>query len=252
MTFWPSSNAMSPLAPLHQPNNLAPIRSILARLPGPASGRLLRHRVSSRSQRDRRSLCDPGASLSRRVRRYGFHGLSYEYVAGRLPQVAPEIAGGQVIVAHLGSGASMCALSGRPQHRKHDGIHGTRRPADGHAARPDRSRRGALSDSEKGMSAAAVQDLLYHECGLKGLSGISNDMRELEASYDLRHWRSTISSIGSAFAPAAGGGARRARCLRVYRRDRRELRHDPRARIVEKLSGWAARSIRPRMRRGPP
>ena len=69
------------------------------------------------------------------VRRYGFHGLSYEYVAKRLPQVAPDIANGRVIVAHLGSGASMCAHAGRPERREHHGLYRARRAADGNAAR---------------------------------------------------------------------------------------------------------------------
>ena len=79
------------------------------------------------------------------VRRYGFHGLSYEYIAQRLPEVAPDIAAGRVIVAHLGSGASMCALYGWAQRREHDGLYRARWPADGNAAGPARSRRDALS-----------------------------------------------------------------------------------------------------------
>ena len=120
------------------------------------------------------------------VRRYGFHGLSYEYIASRLPQVAPDIADGRVIVAHLGSGASMCALSGGRSVESTLGF----TALDG---LPMGTRPGQLDPGvvlylleEKGMSAAEVQDLLYRECGLKGLSGISNDMRELEASADPR------------------------------------------------------------------
>jgi acetate kinase len=98
------------LAPLHQPNNLAPIRSILSRfpnLPQVACFDTAFHRGHS-------ALADhyavPERFYAEGVRRYGFHGLSYEYIAQRLPEVAPQIAGGSVIVAHLGSGASMCAL----------------------------------------------------------------------------------------------------------------------------------------------
>ena len=75
------------------------------------------------------------------VQRYGFHGLSYEYIASVLPQVAPEIADGRVIVAHLGSGASLCALKQRQERRQHARLHGARRPLHGHAARRARSRR---------------------------------------------------------------------------------------------------------------
>jgi len=173
-----------PLAPLHQPNNLAPIRSLLARspdLPQVACFDTAFHRGHD-AVADRYAL--PEHFYADGVRRYGFHGLSYEYVAKRLPEVAPEIAQGRVIVAHLGSGASMCALiSGRSVESTMgftalDGL-------------PMGTRPGQLDPGvvvflieQKGMTAAAVQDLLYQECGLKGLSGISNDVRALEASTD--------------------------------------------------------------------
>ena len=83
------------------------------------------------------------------VRRYGFHGLSYEYIAHRLREVAPAIAGGRVIVAHLGSGASMCALANGRSVESTIGLYGARRTADGNAAGPARSRRGALSASTR-------------------------------------------------------------------------------------------------------
>ena len=100
-----------PLAPLHQPNNLAPIRTIHERLP-----ELLQVACFDTAfHRGHPELADrfaiPEPLYREGVRRYGFHGLSYEYIAGRLPALAPDIAQGKVIVAHLGSGASMCALS---------------------------------------------------------------------------------------------------------------------------------------------
>jgi acetate kinase len=103
------------LAPLHQPNNLAPIRSIFSRSPELPQVACF----DTAFHRDHGALADhyalPVSLYDEGVRRYGFHGLSYEFVAGSLPQVAPNIAAGRVIVAHLGSGASMCAL-GWPQH----------------------------------------------------------------------------------------------------------------------------------------
>ena len=99
-----------PLAPLHQPNNLAPIRAILERrpeLPQVACFDTAFHRAHG-TLADHYAL--PESLYDEGVRRYGFHGLSYEYIAYRLPEVAPDIARGRVIVAHLGSGASMCAL----------------------------------------------------------------------------------------------------------------------------------------------
>jgi acetate kinase len=170
------------LAPLHQPHNLAPIRSILANFP-----ELLQvacfdtafHRTHS-AVADHYAI--PYGLHAEGVRRYGFHGLSYEYIAKTLPKIAPKIAKGRVIVAHLGSGASMCALSGG---RSTDSTTGFT-ALDGlpMGTRPGQIDPGVVLYliSEKGMSASNVQNFLYRDCGLKGLSGISNDMRELEAS----------------------------------------------------------------------
>jgi acetate kinase len=120
------------------------------------------------------------------VRRYGFHGLSYEYIADHLQKAAPQIASGRVIVAHLGSGASMCALSGGRSVESTMGF----TALDG---LPMGTRPGQLDPGvvlylieEKKMAPADVQRLLYHDCGLKGLSSISNDVRVLEASPDPR------------------------------------------------------------------
>jgi acetate kinase len=175
-----------PLAPLHQPNNLAPIRSILARRPEVPQVACF----DTAFHRGHGALADhyalPESLYAEGVRRYGFHGLSYEYIARRLPQLAPEIARGRVIVAHLGSGASMCALF---EGRSIESTMGFT-ALDGlpMGTRPGQIDPGVLLylQTEKGMDAAAVQHFLYHDCGLKGLSGISNDMRELEASSDPR------------------------------------------------------------------
>jgi acetate kinase len=174
------------LAPLHQPNNLAPIRSLLARrpeLPQVACFDTAFHRGHD-ALADRYAI--PESLYAEGVRRYGFHGLSYEYVAERLREVGPSIAGGRVIVAHLGSGASMCALSGGRSIESTMGF----TALDGlpMGTRPGQIDPGVVLYlfAEKGMTPAAVQDLLYRECGLKGLSGISNDVRELDASADPR------------------------------------------------------------------
>src|ERR1700730_732033 len=175
-----------PLAPLHQPHNLAPIRSILARspdLPQVACFDTAFHRGHS-AIADHYAI--PERFYTEGVRRYGFHGLSYEYIATRLPQVAPEIASARVIVAHLGSGASMCALAGGRSVESSMGF--TALDGIPMGTRPGQIDPGVLLYliEQKGMSAAAVADLLYRECGLKGLSGISNDVRELQASKDPR------------------------------------------------------------------
>jgi acetate kinase len=175
-----------PLAPLHQPHNLAPIRSIRARfpdLPQVACFDTAFHRGHSAVAEH---FAIPEHFYQEGVRRYGFHGLSYEYIADRLRAVAPDVAAGKVIAAHLGSGASMCALAaGRS-------IESTMSftPLDGlpMGTRPGQLDPGVLLYlmGKKGMDAVALEHLLYHESGLKGLSGISNDMRELQTSSDPR------------------------------------------------------------------
>jgi acetate kinase len=172
------------LAPLHQPHNLAPIRSLLTNfpdLPQVACFDTAFHRTHD-AVADYYAI--PHELYAKGVRRYGFHGLSYEYVAQTLPQVAPEVAKGRVIVAHLGSGASMCALKGGRSAECTMGF----TALDG---LPMGTRPGQLDPgvvlyliSEMGMSASDVQNFLYRDCGLKGLSGVSNDMRELETSDD--------------------------------------------------------------------
>jgi acetate kinase len=174
------------LAPLHQPHNLAPIRSILERFPQLPQVACF----DTAFHRGHGALADhfaiPEHLYSEGVRRYGFHGLSYEYIAERLQRIAPDIAAGRVIVAHLGSGASMCALAGGRSVESTMGF----TALDG---LPMGTRPGQIDPGvvlylimEKRMGAEAVQDLFYHECGLKGLSGISSDMRELESNSDPR------------------------------------------------------------------
>ena len=174
----------SSLAPLHQPHNLAPIRTLLANfpsLPQVACFDTAFHRAHD-------NLADcyaiPRRLHEEGVRRYGFHGLSYEYVSKTLPKVAPEIASGRVIVAHLGSGASMCALRGG--HSVESTMGFTALDGLPMGTRPGQIDPGVILYliSAKGMSPSQVQDFLYRDCGLKGLSGVSNDMRELQTSED--------------------------------------------------------------------
>lgn len=174
------------LAPLHQPNNLAAIRAIRARFPDLPQIACF----DTAFHRGHGALADhfaiPERLYEEGVRRYGFHGLSYEYIAGALQSVAPDIANGRVIVAHLGSGASMCALSSG---RSVDSTMGFT-ALDG---LPMGTRPGHIDPGvvlylimQKGMEPAAVQEMLYRESGLKGLSSISNDMRELQSSSEPR------------------------------------------------------------------
>ncbi len=176
----------APLAPLHQPSNLAPIRSLLARrseLTQVACFDTAFHRGHD-VVADHFAI--PEHFYVEGVRRYGFHGLSYEYVAKSLHDHAADIAKGRVIVAHLGSGASMCAMVNGRSIESTMGF----TALDGlpMGTRPGQIDPGVLLYwiSEKGMAPEEVQNLLYRESGLKGLSGISNDMRELQANPDPR------------------------------------------------------------------
>ncbi|HEY6546959.1 MAG TPA: acetate/propionate family kinase [Vicinamibacteria bacterium] len=168
-----------PLAPLHQPYNLAAIDAVAERVPGVPQVACF----DTSFHRGAPSVAElvplPAEIRSQGVQRYGFHGLSYEYIASVLPRVAPEVAAGRVIVAHLGSGASLCALrNGRSVDHSLgftalDGLCMGTRP-------------GALDPGVVlhlfqglGLSAKEVEAILYKKSGLLGISGISNDMRDL-------------------------------------------------------------------------
>jgi len=175
-----------PLAPLHQPHNLAAIRTAMElnpALPQVACFDTAFHRSAPEVAQAfalPRELYDEG------VRRYGFHGLSYEYIASVLPEQAPEIADGRVVVAHLGNGASLCALKARSSVASTMGFS----VLDG---LPMSTRCGDLDPGavlhllkHKGMSVEALEDLLYRRSGMLGLSGVSSDFRDLLASHDPR------------------------------------------------------------------
>jgi acetate kinase len=174
--------ALVPLAPLHEPHNLAPIRMALTLhpdLPQVACFDTAFHRTAPEVEQ---AFALPYSYYEEGVRRYGFHGLSYEYIASVLPERAPEIADGRVVVAHLGNGCSACALLARTSIATTMGF----TALDG---LPMGTRCGDLDPGvvlhliqQKGMSAEALVDLLYRRSGVLGLSGISSDFRELLAS----------------------------------------------------------------------
>jgi acetate kinase len=171
-----------PLAPLHQPHNLAAIEAVSERLPDVPQVACFDtsfHRGQPAVAEVvplPRELCAPG------IQRYGFHGLSYEYIASVLPDVAPEIADGRVIVAHLGSGASLCALKRRKSLDSTLGF----TALDGlcMGTRPGAIDPGVVLHLFQALrlSAKEVETILYKKSGLLGISGISNDMRDLLAS----------------------------------------------------------------------
>lgn len=202
---------LTSLAPLHQPHNLAPIGTMLARfpkLPQVACFDTAFHRGHDPVV-DHYAI--PERFYAQGVRRYGFHGLSYEYVAERLREVAPAGAVGRTIIAHLGSGASMCAVL---EGKSVDSTLGFT-ALDGlpMGTRPGQLDPGVLLHlmSEEGMTVAEVQNFLYRECGLKGLSGGSNDVRWLETSTDpraalaLNHFVYRVGLYAGMMAAALGG-----------------------------------------------
>jgi acetate kinase len=203
-------HALVPLAPLHQPHNLAAIRAIAKLrpdLPQVACFDTAFHHdkpmVASR-------LALPRALHDLGIRRYGFHGLSYEYVARRLAGIDPALAGGRVVAAHLGNGASLCAMKGG---RSVDTTMGFT-ALDGLMMG---TRCGSLDpgvvlhlQSQMGMTVPEIEELLYQKAGLLGVSGMSSDMRMLIASdrpeaveaVELFTWRAAreigalVSSLG--------------------------------------------------------
>jgi acetate kinase len=179
-------DALVPLAPLHQPNNLAPIRAIAAAAPQLPQIACFDTAFHATNAPVVTAFALPERITREGVRRYGFHGLSYEYVAGRLPEIAPAAAKGRVVICHLGSGASMCAVKAGKSVASTMGF----TALDG---LPMGTRAGALDPGvllylmqRHGMDAKAIEKLLYNEAGLLGVSGVSNDMRKLKESRDPR------------------------------------------------------------------
>jgi acetate kinase len=174
--------ALIPLAPLHQPHNLAPIRSLAKLKPGLRQVACFDTAFHTTQSAVAQTFALPYALSEAGIKRYGFHGLSYEYVASVLGEHLGEAADGRVVVAHLGAGASMCAMRGRRSVATTMGFTALE-------GLPMGTRTGAIDPgvilhlmSERGMSLAAVTELLYKQSGLLGMSGVSADVRELLAS----------------------------------------------------------------------
>src|ERR1051326_1266813 len=178
--------ALVPLAPLHQPHNLAAIRVVRERVPDLPQVACFDTSFHRTQPAVAQRFALPRRYTEEGVLRYGFHGLSYEYIATVLPEHAPRAAGGRTVVAHLGNGASMCALQGgrsvatTMSFTAVDGL-------------PMGTRCGALDPGvllyqmdRHGMDVRALEELIYQQAGLLGVSGISSDMRALLASTDPR------------------------------------------------------------------
>jgi acetate kinase len=202
---------LTPLAPLHQSHCLAPIRYFSSRRPELLQVVCFDTAFHATQSRIERMYALPEEYFARGIKRYGFHGLSYEFIAGRLAEVNSPAAQGRTIVCHLGNGASLCAMSAGRSVATTMGF----TPLDGI---PMGTRCGTISadvvlhlQRQETMSIEELSDLLYHHSGLVGISGFSADMRDLLASPATRASEAveyfcyrTAREIGS-LAAALGG-----------------------------------------------
>lgn len=182
---------LEPLAPLHQPFNMACIKTAQEAFPDALQIGCFDTAFHRQHPYVNDTFALPYEYYEAGVRRYGFHGLSYEFITGHLHRTYPDFAGGRTVVIHLGAGASMCAINGVRSVASTMGFSAL----DG---LPMGTRCGQLDPGvvlwmiqERGMSGDEISDVLYRQSGLKGLSGMSNDMRALQASDDL-HARQAI------------------------------------------------------------
>lgn len=176
---------LEPFAPLHQPHNLSGIKAAKAAFPNAPQIACFDTAFHRHHPYVNDTFAIPRAYYDKGVRRYGFHGLSYDYISGELHRIAPTIAQGRVVVAHLGNGASMCAIQDGKSVASTMGFSAL----DG---LPMGTRCGQLDAGvvlylmdQEGLSATDISDMLYKKSGLLGLSDLSNDMRTLEASDSL-------------------------------------------------------------------
>jgi acetate kinase len=178
--------SLCPLAPLHQPHNLSPIEAIMAEAPHMPQVACFDTAFHHSQPHLAQAFALPREITDAGVRRYGFHGLSYEYVSGKLREVAPEQADKKIIIAHLGNGASLCALDGCKSVATTMGFTAVEGLMMG-------TRCGSIDPGvliylmdEKKLNARGLEDLIYKKSGLLGVSGITSDMRALRGSDDPR------------------------------------------------------------------
>jgi acetate kinase len=196
-------NRLIPLDPLHMPDNLAPIHIVAAARPHVPQIACFDTAFHRTMPLEAASFALPRAIAAAGVRRYGFHGLSYEYIAQRLGEDAPALARGRVVAAHLGAGASLCAMRGGRSIATTFGFS----VLDGLVMA---TRCGSLDPgvifylARQGHTLNEIEDMLYHRAGLLGVSGISGDVRVLLASTD-PHAREAIALFTYRIACEAGG-----------------------------------------------
>ena len=173
---------LSPFAPIHQPHNIAGIEAARAAFPEALQVACFDTAFHRHHPKANDVFALPREYYDKGIRRYGFHGLSYEYISGELKRIAPQIHAGRVVVAHLGNGASMCGILGGRSVASTMGF----TALDG---LPMGTRCGQVDPGvifymvqQEGRSIDEVRDIFYTKSGLLGLSGISNDMRILESA----------------------------------------------------------------------
>jgi len=202
---------LTPLAPLHQPHNLGPIKAIALRKPAVRQVACFDTAFHQTQGALSYSFALPRDITDKGVRRYGFHGLSYEFVSGKLREVAPDHADKKIVIAHLGNGASLCALDGGKSAATTMGFTAVEGLMMG-------TRCGSIDPGvliylidEAGMDARKLEALVYKKSGLLGVSGISSDMRTLRQSDEPHAKEATdlfvyriVREIGS-LAAALGG-----------------------------------------------
>ncbi len=203
--------SLIPLAPLHQPQSVRLIQALRRHDPDLLQVATFDTAFHATQPESVRRLALPRDLYDAGIKRYGFHGLSYEYIAMRLREREPALAAGRIVVAHLGSGASLCALDNGVSQDTTMGFS----TLDGI---PMATRSGTLDpgvllhlQQRRGMTVAQVEDLLYHQSGLLGLSGISGDIRaladnrapEAQLACEIFAWR--IAREIAALATSLGG-----------------------------------------------
>ncbi|MGI4945342.1 MAG: acetate/propionate family kinase, partial [Janthinobacterium lividum] len=196
--------ALVPLAPLHQPHNIAAIRAVAKARPDLPQAACFDTGFHSTMPEVATWLALPRAMRDAGMRRYGFHGLSYEFIAERLRELEPGLAAGRVLVAHLGNGASLCAMRDGRSVETTMGF----TALDGLVMA---TRCGSLDPGavlylmqSRGMPGDEIEDVLYHQSGLLGVSGLSGDMRDLAASGDPRA-REAVDLFVHRIVGCAGG-----------------------------------------------
>jgi acetate kinase len=200
---------LTPFAPMHQPANLDAIRRFATAFPAAPQIACFDTAFHATAPRAAQTFALPSHVFDEGLRRFGFHGLSYQYVAEHLARVRPDLAQGRVIAAHLGSGASLCAIKAGASLATTMGL--TALDGVPMGTRPGAIDAGLVLHLARRQGVDAVERMLYREAGLKGLSGLSGDMRVLRASsqptarFAIEVFVARVAEAAAALTVALGG-----------------------------------------------